>query len=54
MNVTVLKRVRKLFFHPDAPTRTARHNTRQWVRSIRMLGDKWLLHKSINRPGAGA
>ena len=49
MNVTVLRKLRRIFFHPDAPTSTARHNTRQWVRSVRMLGDKWLLAQPINK-----
>ena len=49
MNVTALRRVRKLFNSPDAPARVNRHNQRQWVRSIRYLGDKWLLAKPVER-----
>ena len=43
MNTTMLKHVRTLFVHDMVPTSTARHNMRQWVRSVRMLGDKHLL-----------
>jgi hypothetical protein len=43
MNTRLLKHVRALFVHDMAPTSTARHNMRQWVKSVRMLGDKHLL-----------
>ena len=43
MNTHILKHVRSLFVHEMVPTSTARHNMRQWVRSVRMLGDKHLL-----------
>ncbi len=43
MNTTMLKHVRTLFVREFVPTSTARHNMRQWVRSVRMLGDKHLL-----------
>jgi len=43
MNTKLLKHVRTLFVHDMVPTSTARHNMRQWVRSVRMLGDKHLL-----------
>lgn len=49
MNTTVLRHVRQLFNVPDVPTRTNRHNQRQWVRSVRRLGDKWLLAKPVER-----
>lgn len=49
MNTTVLRHVRQLFNVPYAPASTNRHNQRQWVRSIRMLGDKWLLAKPVER-----
>lgn len=51
MNTTQLSRVRRLFFRPDIPSSTARHNARQWARSIRMLGYRWLLAKPLNAPG---
>ena len=43
MNTKLLKHVRTLFVHDMVPTSTARHNMRQWVRSVRFLGDKHLL-----------
>lgn len=43
MNTKLLKHVRTLFVHDMVPTHTARHNMRQWVKSVRMLGDKHLL-----------
>jgi hypothetical protein len=43
MNTSLLKHVRTLFVHEMVPTSTARHNMRQWVKSVRMLGDKHLL-----------
>jgi hypothetical protein len=43
MNTQLLKHVRTLFVHDMVPTSTARHNMRQWVRSVRRLGDKHLL-----------
>lgn len=49
MNTKALRHVRKLFCHENAPRSVQRHNCRQWVRSIRFLGDKWLLAKPINR-----
>ena len=49
MNITQLKRVRRLFFHDMVEPSTARHNARQWVKSVRFLGDKWLLVKKVER-----
>lgn len=49
MNVTVLRRVRKVFNSPYAPASVNRHNQRQWVRSVRQLGSKWLLAKPVER-----
>jgi hypothetical protein len=41
MNIIRLTQVRSLF--PDQ-----RGYQRQWVRSVRLLGDKWLLARHIN------
>lgn len=49
MNTTMLKHVRTLFVHDMVPTHTARHNMRQWVRSVRRLGDKHLLAAKVPR-----
>lgn len=48
MNTKALKIVRKHFNHPDTPIHVRRHNMRQWVRSIRYLGDRWLLAQTRN------
>lgn len=48
MNTAMLSRVRRL--HPYTETaqpHTVRHNQRAWVRSIRILGDKWVLKKFV-------
>lgn len=51
MNTTMLKRARRHFCHPLAPRSVQRHNMRAWAKAIRMLGDKWLLHKNVSRLG---
>ena len=48
MNISYLTRVRRLFNSEFVPAHTNRHNQRAWVRSIRLLGDKWLLAKPLN------
>lgn len=47
MNITMLVRVRKHF--ASGRRTTDRHNQRAWVRSLRFLGDKWLLAAPFNR-----
>ena len=49
MNTKMLTRARRLFCHADVPASTARHNMRQWARSIRMLGDRWLLARHVSK-----
>jgi hypothetical protein len=49
MNVQALRKVRKLFCVEGVPVHTQRHNCHQWVRSIRYLGDKWLLANPIQK-----
>jgi hypothetical protein len=49
MNVYALKKVRKLYYVEGVPTSTQRHNCKQWVRSIRFLGDKWLLAAPVGK-----
>ena len=53
MNVTLLKRARRHFVHGMTPRHTARHNMRAWVKSIRMLGDKWLIARPMERRNVG-
>lgn len=43
LDVTRLRQARRLFCHPLAPRSVQRHNIRQWVKSLRLLGYKWLL-----------
>lgn len=47
MNVHVLRRVRQLFNCGEP--RIDRHNQLQWVRSVRHLGDRWLLANHVQR-----
>jgi len=53
MNITMLVRVRKLFDFGYVPTTTRRHNQREWIRSIRVLGDSWILKQPIQRKQNG-
>jgi hypothetical protein len=50
MKTKALKMVRQLFAVDHVPIHTQRHNQRQWVKSVRRLGDRWLLAKPINIP----
>lgn len=45
----LLRRARLLFCNPLAPAAVNRHNQRQWVRSVRLLGDRWLLARQVER-----
>jgi hypothetical protein len=49
MNTHYLTTVRRLFNNPLAPESTNRHNQRAWVKSVRLLGDKWLLKRATIR-----
>jgi hypothetical protein len=49
MNTHYLKLVRKLFSNPMVPTSTNRHNRKAWVKSVKMLDDKWLLKVKVVR-----
>lgn len=53
MNTTMLTRARRLFDRPGIPRNVVRHNCRQWARSVRMLGDKWLIAKPITITNRG-
>ena len=46
MKTRALKLVRELFAVDYVPLHTQRHNQRQWVKSVRQLGDRWLLAKT--------
>lgn len=47
MNSSMLRIARKHFCRDYIPRSTQRHNMRAWVRSLRVLGNKWLLAESI-------
>ena len=49
MNTCFLKKVRTLWNVDYVPKEQNRHNQLQWVRSVRMLGDKWLLAQHVQR-----
>ena len=49
MNTKYLKKVRRIFAKYDAPPETIRSYQRQWIRSVRSLGDKWLVARHIPR-----
>jgi len=44
MNITLLTKVRYLFNVDYVPRSTNRHNQLQYVKALRILGDKWLTH----------
>ena len=44
MNIALLTKVRQLFNVDYVPNSTNRHNQRQYIKALRILGDKWLTH----------
>lgn len=49
VNTALLKRARLHFCHDMAPRHIQRHNVRAWARAVRLLGDKWLIAKPLER-----
>jgi hypothetical protein len=53
MNTTRLKQARRLFVHQDVDASTARHNIRQWARSLAFLRHEskraWLLAGNVEK-----
>lgn len=47
MNTKMLVKARQLFSVDYVPPEINRANQRKWIRSIRNLGDKWLLAETI-------
>jgi len=45
VDISMLKKVRELYNVDYISYEENRANQRKWVKSIRMLGDKWLLKK---------
>jgi hypothetical protein len=49
MNIQGLSMARRLFIIDGVPSHTQRHNIRSWVRSVRHLGNRWLIAKPQER-----
>jgi len=49
MNIQVLRHVRQLFQGYQVDEQTKRQYQIRWVRSVRNLGDKYLLAKKVGR-----
>jgi hypothetical protein len=49
VNTKMLKLARSLWSCPDVPREINRANALKWVRSVRMLGDRWLLARKVVR-----
>jgi hypothetical protein len=45
MKTEMLIKVRRLFNVDYVPQSTNRHNQRQYIKSIRQLGNRWLIHQ---------
>jgi len=43
MNTTILKTARRIWCVGHADRATQRANIRKWVRSLRQLGDRWVM-----------
>jgi len=46
MKTEMLIKVRQLFNVDYVPRHINRHNQKQYIKSIRILGDKWLIQKN--------
>ena len=46
MNICILTKVRQLFNVDYVPRSTNRHNQKQYIKALRILGDKWLIHQN--------
>ena len=49
MNVTMLKMARRLWCVGHADRATQRANMRKWVRSVRQLGNRWVMANGQRR-----
>jgi hypothetical protein len=49
MNVRMLRHVRQMWNVPHVSQDINRANQRKWIRSVRLLGDKWLIVKHVER-----
>ena len=46
MNTTMLKTARRLWCTGHADVSTQRRNMRAWVRSVRLLGNRWVMARA--------
>lgn len=44
-----LRKAIELFKHPHTEKRVQRHNQRQWLRSVGILGDNWVLARKFGK-----
>jgi hypothetical protein len=51
--MTRIKQALRLFRSEYAPKQVRHHNARQWLRSVSMLGDRWVLRGGANKWGYG-
>ena len=49
MNTDMLRLARRLYNVDYVPRETNRANQRKWVRSVRLLGSRWLLAEYVSR-----
>jgi len=47
--IQLIRHALKLWNVPNVPREINRSNARKWLRSVQLLGDKWLLMKKIER-----
>jgi len=48
-NLALAKRAIRLYSYDLAPKAANRANQRAWLRSVALLGDKWLLCKPVEK-----
>ena len=49
MNIQLARRAVRLYSYKLAPLHINKANRRAWLRSVAMLGDKWLLAKPMQK-----
>jgi hypothetical protein len=49
MKIKMLRRVRQLWNSSLVTREINRANQRKWIRQVRILGDKWLFAKHVDR-----
>ena len=51
MDISMLRKARRLWCTDTSPYHQQRANMRAWVRAIRVVGDNWLLLDQVKRKG---